>query len=201
MGLEPIVQPLFQVVALAWEAPDPAAFDAVAMTSANAARHGGPDLARFTHLPLFVVGEATATAAGAAGFIDVRIGKGDAAQLGALLRPTSDGKSFRLLHLTGSDHRPIPTVAEVTVIPVYESRRLPPAHLPNADIALIHSPRAGARLAELIPNRSNLQLVAISAAAAQACGAGWAAVEVAAQPRENAMLECLRRLCEASPTF
>lgn len=184
--------PLFEVGPRGWEVPDPDAFDAVAMTSANAARHGGVGLARFNHLPVFAVGEATAEAARAAGFLDVRVGTGDADDLGPQL-------SGRVLHVTGTAHRSIPTVAAVTVVPVYETLPLPPSAPLNADVVLIHSPRAGARLAELMPQCATTQIVAISAAAAQACGSGWAAMHVAEAPREHAMLECLRRLCEASP--
>jgi uroporphyrinogen-III synthase len=192
MGLEPVVVPLFEIGTCAWEAPDPAEFDAVAMTSANAVRHGGAKLARFAHLPVFAVGEATAEAARAAGFSQICAGAGDAGDLGPQL-------SGRVLHLTGTDHRSIPTVAAVTVMTVYETRPLVPSLPLGADIALIHSPRAGARLAEMMPDRSATRIVAISAAAAHACGPGWAAVYVAETPREHAMLECLRRLCEASP--
>ena len=39
LGLEPVVAPLFTIRPLAWEPPDPAEFDAVLLTSANAARH------------------------------------------------------------------------------------------------------------------------------------------------------------------
>ena len=45
LGLEPIVAPLFAVRPIAWAAPDPAAYDAVMLTSANAARHGGDGFA------------------------------------------------------------------------------------------------------------------------------------------------------------
>lgn len=190
LGLEPIVVPLFEVAPLAWDMPDPAPFDAVVMTSANAARHGGVALAHFTHLPLFAVGEATAATARAAGFADVRVGAGDAADLGAQL-------SGRVLHLTGADYRPIPSDANVTVVPVYDSRSLAPSAPLTADIALVHSPRAGARLTELAPDRATTQIIAISLAAARACGTGWATVHIAEHPREHAMLACLARLCEA----
>ncbi len=192
LGLEPVVVPLFEVVPLAWDMPDPAGFDAVVMTSANAARLGGAGLARLTHLPLFAVGEATGEAARAAGFGDVRAGDGDAADLGPQL-------SGRVLHLTGTDHRSIPTKANLTGVPVYASRPLAPSARLSADIALIHSPRAGARLAELMPDRTVTQIIAISPSAARACGTGWAAVHIAELPREHAMLECLAGVCEADP--
>lgn len=193
MGLEPVVAPLFEVVPLAWEVPDAGAFDVIAMTSANAARYGGAGLARFTQLPLLAVGETTAEAARAAGFADVRVGESDAAAIGSQL-------VGRVVHFTGTDYRPIPTDADVTAIAVYESRALSPAGLPPADIALVHSPRAGARLAELTADRTAMQIVAISPAAARACGTGWAAVHIAEHPREHAMLACLARVCEAPHT-
>ncbi len=192
MGHEPVVVPLFDVMSVAWEMPDPAGFDAVVMTSANAARHGGAGLRHLVGLPVYAVGEATAAAARAAGFGDVRVGDGDVTALGPHL-------SGRILHLAGSDYRPIPTPADVTTVTVYTTQPLPASDPMHADAALVHSPRAGARLAEVVTDRAALHLVAISNAAAQASGSGWASVHIADRPRENAMLECLRRLCEASP--
>ena len=62
-GLRAIRLPLFAVQPVAWQAPDPAGFDALLLTSANAVRHGGAGLARLLSLPVFAVGEATADAA------------------------------------------------------------------------------------------------------------------------------------------
>jgi uroporphyrinogen-III synthase len=213
MGLEPVVVPLFEVVPVAWEAPEARNFDAVVMTSANAARHGGPGLAALTGLDCLTVGEATAAAARAAGFRRVSSGVteeqarrfreaipgiGDAAMLAWSIRISPSGEDrvkLRLLHLAGVDHLPF-EVEGTTTIPVYDARTLdvtPPA----ADIALVHSARAGARLTELMPDRAATQIVAISPAAARACGTGWAAIHIADTPREHAMLACLARLCEA----
>jgi uroporphyrinogen-III synthase len=87
MGLEPVVVPLFEIRPLEWDAPSPDEFDAVAMTSANAARHGGAGLARFAQLPVFAVGEATAEAARMAGFREIQVATGNASDLGTLLKP------------------------------------------------------------------------------------------------------------------
>jgi uroporphyrinogen-III synthase len=190
MGFEAVVVPLFEVLPLAWEVPAPSWFDAVVMTSANAARLAGAGLTAFTHLPLFAVGEATAAAARNAGFGDVRAGASDAAELGQHL-------SGNVLHLTGTDYRPIPTEAEVTVTPVYEAWPIAPCGPLRADVALIHSPQAGRHLGALIPDRNATTIVAISSAAALACGFGWAAIHTAERPREHAMLECLARVCKA----
>lgn len=191
LGLDPVVVPLFETVPLAWRVPDPAEFDAVVMTSASAARLGGEGLAQFVRLPLFAVGEATGKAARAAGFKHVHCGTGDVAALAPLLPP-------HVLHLTGTGHRPIPGSAEVTVVCVYESRERAPRESLRADVVMIHSPRAGSRFAALAESRQARRIVAISAAAATACGTGWAGIDIAEAPNEHAMLACLARVCEAA---
>ena len=80
----------------------PGPFDAVAATSHHAFAAAGPlDRA----LPIFAVGRRTASAARAAGFRDVRIGRGDAAGLADLLRLTLP-RPARLLYLAGRDRKP-----------------------------------------------------------------------------------------------
>lgn len=195
MGNEPVCVPLFDIVPVAWSPPDPAAFDAVAMTSANAARLGGPGLRNYRHLPLFAVGEATAKAAREAGFVDIRTGTGDGQQLATLWGNAA------VLHLTGPDH--VPLTGHVATVAVYEAR---PRHLTSAQIgqltapvALIHSPRAADAFASMIQARSGTAIVAISEAAATVCGPGWRSITVADAPREQAMLESLVRLCNTLP--
>ena len=187
LGHEPIIVPLFDVVAQAWDAPDPTMFDAVAMTSANAARFAGPELARYTHLPLFAVGAATASAAATAGFERIGTGAGDADALANRL-------TGRVLHLAGADHRALQAKADVVTRVVYAAIEAPVGPLPDADCALVHSPRAGAALAARVVHREPLDIVAISAAAASACGVGWRSAQVAAEPREDTMLACLAKL-------
>ncbi len=119
-GWQPIALPLFVVRALAWAAPDPADFDAVLFTSANAARHGGAELARLTHLPAFAVGENTAQAARAAGFDVTTSGKGDAAAIVAQARALGHG---RLLHLGGRER----SIDVPGAIAVYASEPVPVA--------------------------------------------------------------------------
>src|SRR3546814_7500043 len=46
LGLQPVCYPLFQVRPCVWDAPDPAEFDAIMLTSANALLHGGSQLDR-----------------------------------------------------------------------------------------------------------------------------------------------------------
>ena len=119
LGLKPVVAPLFRVEPLAWQPPDPADFDAVMLTSANAPRHGGPQLARFRHLPAYAVGEATAAAASEAGFTDVRVGPAD---VGALTAIMADEGVTRAFHPCGADHV-VPSAERLNVqsMPIYWS--------------------------------------------------------------------------------
>ena len=76
-GVDAVVSPLFEVRPLPWEAPPPEDFDALLLTSAQAARHGGTALGQYHSLPLYAVGAATA----AAGACD-RLRRGDCGRSG-----------------------------------------------------------------------------------------------------------------------
>jgi uroporphyrinogen-III synthase len=194
MGLEPVVAPLFAVRALAWAPPAPAAFDAVLLTSANAARLGGEGMTPFLAHRCYAVGERSAEAAREAGFHDVRIGPYDARA--ALTMARADGVRT-LLHLGGRDHV-VADEAGVTHISVYAAE--PCGALPadlERPLALVHSARAGARLAELAGDRRvGISIAAISAEAAVAAGSGWRRVEIASAPRDQALLELAAKLCQ-----
>ena len=199
LGLDAIAMPLFGVHSLAWTPPDPDLFDAVLVTSANALRYGGADLARFRHLPLHAVGETTAEAARVAGFRHVSAGKSDIVELLGWFSP-----NLRLFHPCGRDHRDLSRAPQTVVsLPVYAAEALPmPEDLASiADaVVAVHSPRAGERLAELTNaagiDRSTVHIAAISEAAAEAAGRGWAEVASAAEPNDSALLELAARLCK-----
>ena len=76
MGLDVAAAPLFEVEAVEWEAPDPAGFDGLLLTSANAVRHGGGQLESLRGLPVYAVGETTAETARGAGFNVAAAGSG-----------------------------------------------------------------------------------------------------------------------------
>ena len=196
MGLEVITCPLFRVEPVEWAAPDPAGYDALLMTSANAVRHGERGLERLKALPVHAVGTATAAAARDAGFQVETTGRGNAAELLASLPP-----SLRLLHLAGEDRREVEKGHQIDVRLVYRSAPIEVPGLPPLDglIVAVHSPRAGARLAELAGNRSKTAVAVISAAAARACGSGWERVEVAERPDDSSLLALAAMLCHTSP--
>lgn len=200
LRLEPIVAPLFSIRPLDWTAPDPDEFDGVLLTSANAARHGGIDIRRYTKLPCHAVGEATAAAAADAGFSTVRIGPADG--VAALAAMVEHGFK-RVLHLCGRDHvaldRPEIAIRSVPVYAADEVDSLPAeaeAAIAADPLVLVHSPRAGALLDRLVSNRAGISLAAISQAAAGAAGEGWRSKTVAESPRDEALLELAAKLCQ-----
>lgn len=183
--------PLFEVVPVEWAAPRAGDFDAMLLTSANAAREGGPELAALRGLPAYCVGEATAAAARDAGLRVAGIGAGGAA---ALVDQVPDG--LRLLHLTGVEHQPVSGVAAIAV---YTSRAIeppPPLAALRGGVAMVHSARAGERLAELVGDRGDIAIAAISAAAAEACGVGWRTVRTIDAPADGALLALAAELCQ-----
>lgn len=190
-GIAAVAVQLFEVRPLPWTAPEAGDFDALLLTSGNAVRHGGTELERLNALPAYCVGEATAAAAREAGFKIAGIGPGGAAAL-VLNVPTE----LRLLHLAGRDHR---SVEGAAAIHVYESAAIdPPPSLAalESGVAMVHSPRAGARLAELVDERSDISIAAISAAAAAACGTGWREVAAIDAPGDGALLALAAALCQ-----
>lgn len=203
LGLTPVVAPLFVIRPLPWTPPPPGGFEAVMLTSANAARNSAEGLKAFLHLPCYAVGEATAIAARAAGFAAIRAGASDGA---ALVREIEADGVAAVLHPCGRDRTELPDgKVRMASVPVYAADAvdgLPGAAadaLREGAVALIHSPRAGAIFADLVGgNRSGIRLAAISAAAAAAAGKGWREVAVADAPRDEALLELAAKLCQTA---
>ena len=200
LGLDAVVAPIFTVRPLPWTAPPASAFDAIMLTSANAARHGGAGLAALTGWPCYAVGEASAAAARAAGFADVRVGPEDGIAL--LMMMESEGIA-RALHLCGADHVTLePAEIRISRIPVYAAE--PVAALPaearaaldRGAVALLHSPRAARLFASFVDDRSGIDVAAISARTMRAAGEGWRRREIAARPRDQALLELAAKLCQ-----
>jgi uroporphyrinogen-III synthase len=194
LGLEPVVTPLFAIGRVDGPPVDAARYDAILLTSANGARHAPAGL---TGLPCFAVGESTAAAARAAGFGEVRTGPFDGAAAAAMMAAAGVRKA---LHLCGSEHLAV-EAAGVAIDRhiVYSAEPVPCERFEGPGVALIHSARAGARLARLACDRSAIAIAAISAAAAEAAGEGWAAKAVAAAPRDQALLEVAAKLCNHGP--
>lgn len=190
-GMDAVATPLFEIAPVDWAAPDAGHYDALLLTSANAILQGGEELAGLRALPAYCVGAATAVAAREAGFAATKTGAGD---VEALIERVPQG--VRLLHLAGRDHR---AIAGVIAIIVYDSAVIDPPPSLEAlagNVAMVHSPRAGERLAELIDNRGDIGIAAISAAAAAACGSGWREVAAIDAPGDGALLALAAALCQ-----
>jgi uroporphyrinogen-III synthase len=194
LGLEVVAAPLFEIEPVEWEMPTFTAFDGLLLTSANAVRHGGPGLGRLQGLPVFAVGEATARISREAGF-NVAV-SGDEGVDGLL---ASIDSKLKLLHLCGEDQM-VPSCARQEIIrkSVYRARPTGTELRGVSDVvALIHSPRAGARFSELVKNvdRQRISIAAISTAALRSAGSHWAVAEAAGSPNDEALLALAVRLC------
>ena len=190
-GIAAVAIPLFAIAPVDWVAPDAKAYDALLLTSANAVRFAGEQLTGLRAMPAYCVGETTAAAARETGLEVAATGAGDASALVDLVPA-----GLRLLHLTGKAHRAIPGVAAIIV---YHSVAIDPPPSLEAlagNVAMVHSPRAGKRLADLVEARGDIGIAAISAAAAAACGGGWREVAAIAAPDDGALLALAAALCQ-----
>lgn len=200
-GLAPVLYPLFAVEPLAWMPPDPAGFDALMLTSANAVRHAGPMLSAYLSLPVFAIGKTSARAATDQGFTIVHAAGPDAQ---ATARAIAQAGHRNVLHLRGDDARPFdPGSLSVTAIATYRSAPCGDeaglmAALRLGSVALVHSPRAGERLSRLTgpARRQDISVVAISNAALAACGPGWKQAHAAQAPDDADMLAMTLQICD-----
>jgi uroporphyrinogen-III synthase len=182
-GRKAIRLPLFEAGPVAWEIPDPAGFDALIVTSANAMRHGGKGLAHLLDLPVYAVGEATGEAARRAGFRVAETGSTGSAGLIALAERNGVAHA---LHLAGRERTIAPGGIVAQVVTVYATDPIPVDARTAAKLAgsvvLVQSARTGERLAEIADaaglDRGTIALVAIGRRAADAAGPGWEHVVV-----------------------
>ena len=196
--------PLLEIVDLAPPAiPDGA--QAVLATSASALRRATGD-AR----PMLCVGDATADAARAAGFADVRSAGGDSAALAGLARASLDPHAGPLVFLRGEtvagDLAGALRAAGFTVLErvVYAARDAGPPPAPVAAalaagavaLAAFYSPRSAATFARHAPAfaaglRATTAVAISDAAAAPLAGLGFGRLRVAAAPDGAAMLQAV----------
>jgi uroporphyrinogen-III synthase len=219
-GFEVLQAPMLRFEPVPFHDDADANYGAVIVTSANALRGIAPHLAnsRLLRLPLFAVGERTASVARDAGFAEVISAKSDAAALRDLVLAAVKSKQLKkasaLLYLAGADlARDL--AGELgekgfTVVTHTTYRMIPASSLPrevcdafvaNRIEAVLHYSRRSAR-AFLDAARSGgveisalaLPQCCISAAVASILrDAGATQVTAAAQADENALFEALSR--------
>ncbi|MCM8731492.1 uroporphyrinogen-III synthase [Hephaestia sp. GCM10023244] len=199
LGLAALRLPLFEVRAIGWTAPDPHAFDALVLTSANAVRLGGTDLDRFKALPVHAVGAATAAAAAQAGFSVVAVGDSDGV---TLIADAARAGVARALHLGGRERKLQAGGPIATAITVYASDPLAIAAEAltrlEGTVTLVHSPNAARRLDRLTGHidRESVRIAALSPAVADALGTGWGRIEAVAIPIDAELLALARTLAD-----
>lgn len=201
-GLEALALPLFELRPVDWSPPETTGLDGLLLTSANAVRCGGEALRALRGIPVYAVGAATANAARKAGFDVASVGEAGVERLLDSIDP-----NLRLLHLAGAHRKCAPDTRQtIERLTVYDSSALDNVSLDDTanGVALIHSPRAGQRFAELAkPARvdtSSITIAAISREAGEATGTGWREVAVAVSPTDEALLALTERLCNTRPS-
>jgi uroporphyrinogen-III synthase len=230
-GLEVLLAPMLRFEPVAFHDDEDAHYGAVIVTSANALRGIEPYLqephlkaSRLLKLPLFAVGEHTASAAHRAGFDKVIAAGGDAASLRdrvlASVKAKGLKKASTLLYLAGADlardlagelgERGFTVVTHTTY------RMIPVSSLPddvcdaftaNRVEAVLHYSRRSARAFLEAARAGGVEISALAipqccispAVASVVRDAGGTQVMVAASPDENALFEALDRALRPVP--
>jgi len=202
LGLQTVVDPLFEVEPIAWSGPAAQDFDALLLTSANALACGGAQLGTYRSLPVLAVGQTTAMAAEDAGFHVEKTGVSGAQQL---LDQLEAGRCRNILWLAGEQRSKLdPGARHLHIVPVYRSRAVTlgekaAACLQSETVVLIHSARAArhllAELDRLQMKRDRHHVVAFSAKVAEAAGQGWGSMHIADRPDDDALLSLATGLC------
>jgi uroporphyrinogen-III synthase len=211
-----LIEPLLTIERVPGVTPQLEGIQALVMTSANAA----PALtAPARRLPVFAVGDATATAARRAGCSAVISAAGSGADLARLIAQRCRPERGAILHLSGAEVRP--GMAEglsaagfalrrQVVYRAVAARALSPAAIEalagwQVEAVLLFSPRTARTFVELVAlhglrdHLSSTAAICLSAAVAQPCRELiWRAIYLAAGPDLEALLEALeaaRRRC------
>jgi uroporphyrinogen-III synthase len=204
-GWRPIVAPIFRIEPIAWKAPPAGDYDALFVTSANAVRQAGKAIGAYRAMPAYAVGNATARALKAAGFRDIRTGRGDAAMM---LEAAAGNGVARALHLAGEDYRDVGHDAIVIDRRiVYRSAAIDRlgekamAALRGGEaVVLLHSGRAASHFAALGDAaqiaRGDVRIAALAPNVLDAAGPGWGGAIAAEKPDDAALLAAAARLCQ-----
>jgi|SRR5258706_7896781 uroporphyrinogen-III synthase len=223
-GYEVLLAPMLRFEPVAFHDDKDARYGAVIVTSANALRGLAPHLegSRLLELPLFAVGEHTASAARRAGFDHVISANGDAAGLRDSVLASVKAKELKktspLLYLAGADlARDL--AGELgergfTVVTHTSYRMIPVSSLPreacdafaaNQVEAVLHYSRRSARAFLEAARTAGVEISALAipqccispAVASVIRDAGATQVTAAASPNENALFEALGRALRA----
>lgn len=200
-GHDAVSWPLMETHACPWQ-PPAGDFDALVLSSAEAPRHAGPELARYAHLPVYCVGEATAAAAQRAGLQNIQLPvAGTAKTLFGILR---NSPHRHVLHLTGRDVTPAASPdLRVERCIVYAAELLDWSDaqretLDRFDWVLLYSARTAAHFSKICPARTkkSLKIAGLSGNVIAAAGDGWAKTTSAGTPDEQSLFAAAGLLCQ-----
>jgi uroporphyrinogen-III synthase len=225
-GFEVLRAPMLRFEAVPFGDDEDAEYGAVIVTSANALRAIASQLSgsRLLKLPLFAVGEHTATAARDAGFSQVMAGKGAASALRDLVLAGVKSKRLKkastLLYLAGADlardlagelgEKGFTVVTHTTYRMVPASslpREICDAFVAHRIEAVLHYSRRSARAFLEAARSGGVEISALAlpqccisaAVAAVLRDAGATQVTSAASPDEKALFEALERALRSRP--
>lgn len=198
-GAEPLLAPLLVREALPLA---PLAPGAQALLFTSSASPGLVQDTQARALLALCVGDATAQAARAAGFADVRSADGDVEKLAALAQAELTPQRGRLVHVSGADvagdlaGRLSAMGFEIERRVAYKAHAvtaLPAAFAGPLDAVLFHSARAAQAFQALgAPGSGRLAAGCLSpAVAAAARQARWRCLIVAPAPREDALIDAV----------
>ena len=208
-GHQVVLVPATMIAATGHPLPE-GTFDAVIVTSGNAIRHLNIAAAQRLHaVPLYCVGEKTASVAQQAGFTAITRGDGDGRALVERLSARFSPPA-KLLYLTGTPRKPHVEAAlhalgfEPSAVELYESRAVAGwpgdhRHAVEGTMMAMHFSRASveallhaAERAGLTAHLAAIPHLCLSAdVAAPLHASGFQRIDVAAKPTEDAMLALL----------
>jgi uroporphyrinogen-III synthase len=200
-GYAPVLMPLFAIEHLPPPSVSVDGYDAIMLTSGNAARGACGFLENAADTPIYAVGSATASALAHLSFPVVATGSNGVEALVGVA--AADGHK-KLLWLAGEDHSAVPQIAgvHIDIAIVYRSvaRETPAdfaAQVAVCDAVILHSSRAAAHFAHLCDagglSRGKITLATFSNAIAASAGDGWAQIIVAPSPNDAALMDAIRQ--------
>lgn len=198
-GFTPVVMPLFAIEHLPLQSMSVDGYDAILLTSGNAARAAHAFLRSAAKIPIYAVGSATANALASLSLPVAATGSNGVAELVGV---AAEGGHKKLLWLAGEDHSDVPEIADVhiDIVIVYRSAAVETSaqfatNVEQCDAIILHSSRAAAHFADLCDDagllRSKITLATFSTAIAESAGDGWAQMIVAASPNDAALMEAI----------
>lgn len=200
-GYAPVLMPLFAIEHMPPPSVSVGGYDAILLTSGNAARAACGFLESARDTPIYAVGSATASALAHLSFPVVATGSNGVEALVGVA--AADGHK-KLLWLAGEDHSAVPQIAgvHIDIAIVYRSvaRETPAdfaAQVAVCDAVILHSSRAAAHFAHLCDagglSRGKITLATFSNAIAASAGDGWAQIIVAPSPNDAALMDAIRQ--------